>query len=628
MRSSDLPFENKSRKNPKNQIQKKREKKRDQITYQNNPKNRRTIQVHQEKHPKITKMAPKRSNSKLIIAATLVTFFNIGVYFSVNIKQFLADRYLHYFNITPQDVEHIESNICTTATIMSIFMGLLIKWTSPSIVCMLSNFALFLVTVAIDVAVDLTNFNAVLFISYIRGIMIEGIFLAQATLTVDLFTGQILSLIIGMANVANSLTTAVSSTLTPKIFLWGRSIPFCFFIGSLVAWLALLLTVIWWILEIRGWGKDIALSPDEEDNEAEEVEGDQKKAQGGEIEAAKNKEFEENIPLAKLEELAEDKGDSTKESSYSDLWDFNIWLNCINYALGTTNEVIFNSFGNELFVRRFGFNIEQAGLIMSIIPLLTIPFTPMYSAISMKYGKKTPTIMVGFAAAAVAFIYTSFLPSRLSSIWELAIPIFLYSQFLSISHAFLYTNIGLVSSSRIVSIAFGISSLFFGIFYVAETNLFGLLLKPDTAGVYQSGLLIVAGLHVAGFLTTLWVFWIDMRRGKVLYLPENSTEVMDMKKKIDKGYLWFKENYLKNKRGKGTAGTEKLSIAATTTNYTLNGRLTTEKRDGVFGGDRLAGSVAKRTIVTGSDEQEIDVDQFLKSKRTMDNDDEDEDSLN
>ena len=487
-------------------------------------------------------MTSKRT--KYLVAATLITFFNIGVYFALDIKQFLADRYLHYFNITPQDVEHIESNICITTTIVSIFMGMIIKRFSPSLVCMLSNFGLFLITIAIFIAVDSVNFFAILVIASVRGIMLEGIFLAQATLTVDLFTGQSLSMIMGLAQVANSLTTAISSTFTPKIFVWSRDVPFCFFVGSLVVCAGTILTLIWWFLDILGWGKDISLNRSDKEDHENLAEGGEKQ-EGG---------LKDQHLVDDGSEKAVSAVDDKKDTAYSDLWDFNIWLNCFNYALGTTSEVIFCSFGNELFVRRFGFGTEKAGLAMSLIPLATIPFTPLYSVISIRYGKKTPLVIIGYAMAAASFIFISILPKRLDSLWQLAFPFFLYAQFLSISHTFLYTNIGLVSSSRIVSVAFSISSMFFGAFYVTETNLFGILLKPDTAGVYQLSLLIIAGLHIAGFFVSCLVFWIDMRRGKILYLPENSQEVLGMKKKIDKGYKWFKKNYLRRKKEDALAG--------------------------------------------------------------------------
>ena len=521
-------------------------------------------------------------NIKLIIAAVLITFFNIGVFFTFDIKQFLADRYLHYFDITPQEIEHIESNICLTSTIISVFMGVFIKWTSPSTVCVLSNLFLFLITIGVFVGVDTVNFNAILFLAYLRGVFIEGIFLAQATLTVDLFTGQILSLMMGLPEVANALTTAISSFLIPKIFVWFRNIPFCFFLGSIVAGVGTILTMIWWFLEIRGWGKEITLSEKEDEKEED---------------GTKEQEGKDNAEDGAVGEK--------KDSAYSNLWDFNIWLNCFNFALGTSSMVIFNTFGNELFVRRFGCDIQRAGLIMSLIPLLTIPFTPTYSWISMKYGKKTPIIIFGYAAAALAFIYISLLPKKLSSLWQLAVPIFLYAQFQSICHAFLYTNIGLVASTRIVSVAFGISSLLFGVIYFIETNLLGIFLKPDTSDVYQMSLIIIALLHVAGFLVSLVVFSIDMKRGKVLYLPENSDEVMELKKKIDKGYKWFKENYLK---GKGPNHGESQLRAPSSTNYTLNNRLLSEQREDGRDEDRTNNSAGRRTLMTVSDQKEAGQD--------------------
>ena len=544
-------------------------------------------------------------NIKLVTAATLITFFNIGVFFTFGIKQYLADKYLHYFDITQQGVEHIESNICVASTIVSIFMGLFIKWTSPSTVCVLSNLFLFLVTVGVFVGVDLVNFDAILFLAYLRGAFIEGIFLAQATLTVNLFTGQILSLIMGITQVANALTTAISSFLIPKIFVWFRNIPFCFFLGSMVAGLGAILAVIWWILEIRGWGKDITLNHEE----GEKEQRDGAKFQEGEELAGKKGAGGHDLLLAEPEEVSGGNSGGKQEGAFSDLWDFNIWLNCFNYGLGTTSGVIFCSFGNELFVRRFGSDLEQAGLIMSLIPLLTIPFTPLYSWISMKYGQKTPITLMGYASAALAFIYISLLPKTLGSIWQFALPIFLYAQFLSICHAYLYTNIGLVSSSRIVSVAFGLSSLLFGVIYVIETNLFGVLLKPDTAEVYQLSLLIVAGLHVAGFLVTLLVFSIDMKRGKILYLPENSNEVLELKKKIDKGYKWFKENYLK---GKGEDHADSKLRGASTTNYTLNNRLQTEKKGDGRDEDRTKSSAGRGTIMSVSDQKEVVQDEGEK----------------
>ena len=138
--------------------------------------------------------------------------------------------------------------------------------------------------------------------------------------------------------------------------------------------------------------------------------------------------------------------------------------------------------------------------------------------------------------------------------------------------------------------------------YVIETNLFGILLKPDTAEVYQLSLLIVAGLHVAGFLVTLLVFSIDAKRGKILSLPENSSEVLELKKKIDKGYKWFKENYLKERNE--DHGRSELR-GASTTNYTLNNRLQTEKKEGGRDEDGAKISVGKGTIMSASDQKEV-----------------------
>ena len=490
--------------------------------------------------------------TKLFIAASLVTCFNIGLFFSINIKQYLADRFLRYFSVTPKDVEQIEANCCTTSTIMSIFTGILIKKWSPSKVCILANLLLFLVSIAVYIGVEMVDFNTLLILAYARGIAIEGIFLAQATLTVDLFAGQVLSLILGLIQVANSVSSAASNYLTPKIFKWTRDLPFCYFTGSVVSLFGLVLAVGWWVLEGRGWGKEISL----------EVSGKALKE--------KSRPFVEEdggVEVNDLNELFDrDEGSGdvggrimVKESPYTDLWDLNIWLNCMNYGVGTTSDVIFASFANELFVRRFSLETEQAGTIMSIILLLTIPFTPLYSSLSIKYGLKPQMLILAYISAALSFFYLAMLPSKLDSLWSLAIPIFGYSQYLSVSHFLLYTNIGLVSSKRVVSVSFGISSLIFGVIYISETQLFGQLLKPDTVPVYQQSLFVMVALFAFGAALSLLVLYIDIKRGKVLYLPENCEEAMKVKKRIDRGYLWVKRNYLGKNASKSVV--ERATIA-------------------------------------------------------------------
>ena len=497
--------------------------------------------------------------TKLLISASIIIFFNMGLFFSLNIKQFLADRFLHYFSVTPKDVEHIESNKTSVGMIMSIITGIIIKKTSPSLICVLANLVMFLATIGIFIGAVTVDFNILLAMSYVRGFVIEGIFLGQATLVVKLFTGKMLSMVLGLIQVANSMSSAISNSLTPRLFRLTRDLPFCFFVGSCVSFMGLSFAVAWFVLEGRGWGDEITRqsageNQGEKDEAAQDGDGGLK---------------DEKVELLLLEEEKNKESLADKLGPYSDLKDPNIWLNCVNYAIGCTSDVIFASFSNELFVRRFGFETEQAGTIMSIILLLTIPFTPLYSAIAIKYGKKPQMLILAYISAALSFFYIFLLPTKLDSVWSLAIPIFGYSQYLSVSHFLLYTNIGVVAPKRIVSVAFSISSLMFSIVFVNEARLFGLLLKPDTIAVYQLALQILTGLFSLGAILSLIVYYIDVRRGGILALPENSDKALAMKARVDKGYNWFRKHGLVEKRRSG-AFSEKITIGATSVGHSEN----------------------------------------------------------
>lgn len=193
----------------------------------------------------------------------------------------------------------------------------------------------------------------------------------------------------------------------------------------------------------------------------------------------------------------------------------------------------------ECLIVRFGLKLQEAKNLLFLMPLLATAFIPVYSWIVQKKGRKTLCLVLGYLMALASYLVLALLPKvgdakeQTSTKLLLLIPIILLSQFRAISATVCWSMVSLTSPSFCSSFAFGIALFFNNFSGMSFPKLLGYLIKGDNKKSFENGLYLMLLITALGFFLALLMVFVDLKKGGILWYPENSEKVQALKDSLD-----------------------------------------------------------------------------------------------
>lgn len=440
---------------------------------------------------------PQKTKNHLLLITTaliLTTPTNFGNMYINDIPQQMSKGFLNYFNITQQDIQFLYSLYSLGATPMALLGGFLVTYFTSNLTSLFSNFGSFISTILTYIGIYYKKYYLVMISRVLFGISAETFIVAQLSQISEIFTGKYLSLATGLNQAFNSLGFAVSFFVNPKMYLESRGIFLPFFLGGIACFICTLFCLIWTFIDHF---------------------------------KEKNVEEVENITKFEFKQILE-------------LRDIRIGLTIFNLVVTGQCLFIFNTFATGCLMTRFGYTLSEAKNIISIMPLITIPSIPIYSAITSKIGKKMILGIFGYLMVTTAFIILLLLPYEKSNLVYLSY--ILLSQFWSLSSSINFSSITLVSPKKLFGVAFGFTFFLNSLVFSGMSLYYGWLLKEETRESYSNALISVIVVGILGIILCSSIYIIDKKRGGVLNYPEGSEESKTLRMKINnEDYLVMNE---------------------------------------------------------------------------------------
>ena len=439
----------------------------------------------------------------IIVVLICIIWVNFGSYYIFDVPQQLAGNFMEQFKINPESIALLYSLYAIPAMPMAFVGGFMVSWLTPMITIMLTTFCVFLSTIITYYGVSSNQYIYIMAGRVLQGFVGEVNQVCQNTIIGIWFTGRYLSIATGLTQAVNSLSMVGSNLLTGRVYYATRNLNAPFFVAALWCFLSLSCAVVYAAV-------DLVYYPRLKEEKLAKLE-----AGKGSDEEQAEAQMDHRISFKMLKDLKNPL----------------IWTTIFNFVSGILLYFMFNNMADELLIKRYNFKLIEAQNLVTGYSLISVIFVPFYSTFAVKKGYKSLMMVIAFSLGTVAYILMAFLPEKKTFLHYVFA--FLLGQFWAIFNSCSWSCLVLVSPTRSLSMVLGTNLLFANAFVASLSPVFGNIVKADTAQSYQNGVIGLVVLGVICILNSLVVFFIDKKRGGLLYRAENSEEVTELRKKIN-----------------------------------------------------------------------------------------------
>ena len=545
--------------------------------------------------------------AKLVLTIIPICMMSTCVEYSYNIHQQLGDGLLRYLKITPGQVELFYTlysvGLLPPLLVSSFLCGKLGK----SFLSVVSSGLMFCALVFVCLGVFNKSLQLIQVAWLCAGFFGNIIYIPQATIISDLFTGKNLSIVIGLTNTFNLFSNSFSNFLNPSIFLATRNIVVSYFMVGVWVFGVFFLCSVFFFMQYTGFidflteeneeelmlkstyrvkenmGKSLGLT-----NSQRSGVGNNQESQGAEDDLGDGGgEVQRKSKNSRNSRSRRTTGSNNSSMESRDInRGFYFWRNkpvvkdifqplpllcLINYLIAVNINMLFVSFSTNCFIVRFGFPLVNAKNFVTVGNFTCIPFIMFYSFLAQKKGRKMVLLSLGYCVAGLAFLMLTLLPNKTNPM-GIYLCMILLSQFTAISYGICASALMLVCPQRSTSLAWTAQCFSMTVFTIILSLYIKQIIDGDTAIGYQIALLSMVGLCVIGLVFSGATYWVDKQRGGILFYHEHSKRVSKLKRRLNKyGYLPKRKGVKGKKKkisGKGKArkGT-KQSISVGLTKY-------------------------------------------------------------
>ena len=214
------------------------------------------------------------------------------------------------------------------------------------------------------------------------------------------------------------------------------------------------------------------------------------------------------------------KNSIEEQISWKDVKSFNklYWLILLNCALFSGSYYTFIDNANEILVKRFGYNTDTAGLMITIIFVIGIMWTPIFGKLVDVFGKRGIIMLISCILIIGAHILIAFLNDTTSPNYLILIPLVMLGFFFSTYSVVIWPSLPLVVEQKMVGKAFGMVTVFQNCMLAAAPAIVGLIsdnTKSNDFGYFWTEIFLL-GLVVLAFVNTIFISVFDSKSGSVL----------------------------------------------------------------------------------------------------------------
>lgn len=213
------------------------------------------------------------------------------------------------------------------------------------------------------------------------------------------------------------------------------------------------------------------------------------------------------------------------------------WATSIVFSTGGITVYTLTDLMTDISQNRFAHTYLEAKNYLSYIEMIVIVMVPLLSLIIMKIGHKTSFLIAGSTILVGSYTIMMLQPYVGINQTMFSIAVAGVGIHFSIYLTAIEPAIALVAPKEVMSIAYGVSSLFLMLPLSVLPYICGKISIKRTPYEYQKVLYILFGLSLLNIIATLVLFFTDLKHGKLLLLPENKPEVEVGREKANKRFV-------------------------------------------------------------------------------------------
>jgi hypothetical protein len=439
------------------------------------------------------KISKCTKNTVFFIMICLVS----GPIFFFDFPQLFEQELITYYNLDPIKVSSLYTasalpNLITTLAGSSIITSVGLGKGSVYF----TGFAL-LGVIGCSIALHFESYVGLLFGRAVYGIGLDLAIITQATIAEKWFIGQSFSCALAMNQAITNLSTGLSYIIQPRIFIFFRSMYSPFVVYASFAFIVFLLCIVYYSQDAKH-SQDLGTTVIQE--EAMKVKFKLK-------------------DIRKLSWLA--------------------WLVILLFAFMHMAYYQFTNFATDCLHRRFSLSYQTSSSSLAILPLMTIPFYPIFSSFIVKRGHKAIVLVFACVLISASFFNLISLETEPKE-WKVWMSLAGISLYFAMFGAAIWSSLALVVPRQAVTVVFGIGMTAINSLFVIFPLVFGFLNEKRDPESYQKSLVILLGLSLFCLLLSLLVMIIDYKTNWILDLPEIDDNVALLREKWTLDFFKFK----------------------------------------------------------------------------------------
>jgi len=429
------------------------------------------------------------------LALALVCMVNFALYYCYNNPQALQPIIESELHIGDSKYNLLYSVYSLPNIILPFFGGYLVDRIGVRAAINIFGFILIIGQAIFAYGAYMSSFGIMVAGRFVFGVGGESLAVSQLPMVSKWFSAIELSFAWGFGRAAIRVGSSLNSFFTPKIYLWTGSIAGPFFVGA--------------VITVFSWLSGLVLAY--MDRLADKQEG----------------ELEKGV-------VAKSRFHFTDLKSLP----FIFYLMLVNYPclygsfFGLSNNI------NNIMVERFGFDVNQVGNLVMIIYLAAAAVGPFFGPFLDKYGKR---IRVMFYAS-VLFLLTEIQILMLSDRpahdpnYMIIMPLVGISLFYAVYSVVFWPCLPLIVEKKILGTVTGVITAVFNLMLTLFPLILGAIhdhTREAHHGYFWTEITICAVISM-GILSTLWIYYEDLRRGGLLDKSPHEKLGKDVKGVVDK----------------------------------------------------------------------------------------------
>jgi len=452
---------------------------------------RKTIQKIQEEEQikeikkkeelKLAKEEEKKKKWGVMLSIFLTMLMtNFGNFYIFDIPQLFEDPLISQFKIDTVEISYLYAIYSIPNFIFAPLGSVLLNYTGLGLGACIFSSCIFFSVGLIYLGIIHSSFTLIFIGRGLFGIGGESLIVCQATMAEKWFTGQFLSLAIGLNTVVCLAGSAASAYIGPELYVLFRSLEYPIFFCGLVCFVCWLFSFIYLIVEWK------------------------------------------NIDMIESEEEKDDTKFTLKHVKFLGRV---FWLLAIVFAFISMAYYQFTNFITDFLMHKFKYDYLGAKNLVAIMPLFICIEIPIFSAVIVIIGRKGMILVLAGIIAFTSYFSLSILPNEPS--FKVTLCLFGVSCFYSLYSSVIWTSMALVVPKQGTSVALGLATTIQNVLMTSLPIVFGKINTDRTPAAYDKSLRLLMCLGVGATFFAGLVTVVDLKTGKQLHLPENDKEVME-----------------------------------------------------------------------------------------------------